>query len=281
MSSVDGHLTGVVFWSHMQITKRHWVAAGVGFVVAVFAYLGWANWPKASVTPIRLESTFNAASTTGGVTPTGQTATTSVAIKPFPINPADTIASWSFKGADAGNDTLMAQANADIASLAELFGKGKYDDYDLYNGIANDYVLMGNGEAAYRDYNHSIAIHPNKGLAYVNLGHLMDELGALHTARDAYAKAVALEPTVESYWLSYLNFLATYEPKVGTTAPIFTAAKKATNSAPDVLIAEANWLGNIGRFADAIADWKTVRSSVGTAQQAAIDTKIAHLQAQI
>ena len=132
---------------------------------------------------------------------------TSASIGSFPINPADAIASWNFKGAYTGNGTLISHANADIVHLTGLIGKGQYDDYDLYLGIGNDNDLIGDGKGAYENYNRSISIHPNKGLAYDNLGHLMDELGAYHTAADAYAKAVAVEPSVKQYRDAQLNFL--------------------------------------------------------------------------
>src|SRR6185369_4146409 len=81
----------------------------------------------------------------------------------FPINAKDSIASWSFKGAYTGNDTLTAQADADISHLRALLGKGQYDDYDLYIGLGNDYNLEGNGTAAYQNYNRAAAIHADKG----------------------------------------------------------------------------------------------------------------------
>ncbi len=74
--------------------------------------------------------------------------------------------------------------------LTGLIGKGQYDDYDLYDGIANDYSMLGDGRTAYQYYNHAIQIHPTKGLAYANLAHFMNALGAYRTAADAYAKAV-------------------------------------------------------------------------------------------
>lgn len=259
----------------MIFTKRQWAAMGIGFVVAVIAALGWterAGAPAPTAIPDTATTTPSAAATTTSVQAVSSA---------FPINAADTIASWTFKGTDTGNEALIAQTNANRATLVSLVGKGQYDDYDLYNGVANADGLLGDGKGAYQNYNRAIAIHPNRGLAYMNFAHLMNELGAYHTAKDAYARSVAFEPTVELYWLSYVNFLAGYEPKADTTASVFAAAKKAIKSAPDLLIAEANWLGSIGRFADAIADWKTVRPSVGTAQQASIDIEIAHLQAQM
>lgn len=192
----------------MEITKKQRLVAGIGlFIAIIVAGALWRGRTTVPVTelPVSGFSVFTATTTSTPVKPT-TTAPASVAAK-FPLNSADSIASWSFKGASIGNDTLIKQANADIAHLIGLIGKGQYDDYDLYNGIANDYGMLGDGKVAYQNYNRSISIHPTKGLAYANLGHLMDELGAYNTARDAYTKAVAVEPLVPQYRNSLLDFL--------------------------------------------------------------------------
>lgn len=138
----------------------------------------------------------------------------------FPIHPSDVLSGWSFKGAYAGNDTLIKNATTDIEHLKALLGKGTYDDYDIYVGIANDAVYLGDGATAYENYNRAIAIHPNKGLAYMNLGHLMDELGAYHTAAAAYAKAVAVEPAKSQFRNAQTDFLEKRFPEGVTGTPL-------------------------------------------------------------
>lgn len=192
--------------------KKSWLV-GIGIVLVVGGL-----WYAQSKT--RVETPSTTASSTPEVAQTGSSEATSTPAKPapltitkFPINPADTITSWVFNGAYSGNDTLIKKADDDIVLLTGLIGKGQYDDYDLYLGIGNDEVYLGDGAGAYRNYNHCISIHPNKGLAYANLGHLMDELGAYHTAADAYAKAVALEPTMAAYSNAQLDFLTARFPE--------------------------------------------------------------------
>lgn len=202
-------------------------------------------------------------------------------VQAFPINPADTIASWSFKGAYAGNATLIQNANADRAHLKSLLGKGQYDDYDLYIGIGNDDNLIGDGSGAYENYDRAIALYPDQGLAYTNLGHLMDELGAYHTAADAYAKAVAVQPSVLEYHLERLAFLTRQFPTDDALIlAAFTDASKQFGDTPSVLAIEAQWLTGQGRYADAIKAWETVKMLSPQDRQAAIDAEIARLKAK-
>jgi hypothetical protein len=198
----------MVFFPHMRMTRQQWLIAGIG--LAAVAALGWlwragtrAPAPAESLAPLMLPQ--SAATTTSATTTVSPVSPSPVA-KPFPINPADTIVAWSFKGAYTGNDTLLAKANADIAHLKSLIGKGQYDDYDLFIGLGNDADLMGDGALAYQNYNRAASIRPDKGLAYANLAHLMDELGAYRTAADAYAKAVAVEP-IQQYKNAQADYL--------------------------------------------------------------------------
>lgn len=202
-------------------------------------------------------------------------------IQAFPINSADTISSWSFKGAYTGNDTLEAQARADITHLTALLGTGQYDDYDLYNGMGNDYLLLGDGRSAYNDYNKAISIYPDKGLVYTNVGHLMNLLGANQTAADAYAKAVHVEPSVLQYHLARLDFLTKYLPKdnAAILAALTDSSKQFGDTAP-VLAIEAQWLTDEGRYSDAISAWKQAKMLSPGKDTSAMDAAITHLEAK-
>ncbi|MBI5406055.1 hypothetical protein HY972_03425 [Candidatus Kaiserbacteria bacterium] len=232
----------------MRITKKYWVIAGIGLFAAVLAAGGWSYYAKTRAPA-------------------------------FPINASDTIASWSFKGAYTGNDVLVARANADIAHLIGLLGKGEYDDYDLYLGIANDYGLLGDGKAAYRYYNRSIRVHPGKGLAYMNIAHLMDELGAYHTVADAYTAGVQAEPGMLEYHIERLTFLT--ERFASDDAVILAALTDVSKQFGDnasVLAIEAQWLAGQKRYADAIKVWEVVKMLSPKDRQAAIDAEMARLK---
>lgn len=189
--------------------KKQWLMLGVG-TIAVALIIGGLRYERASAPafePSILQESSPTSSTTHPVSTTSAPVVQkSSSIPKFPINPADTIVSWNFKGPYTGNDALIAKASADIERLEELIGSGKYDDYDLYIGIGNANDLMGQGDVAYQNYNRAASIHPEKGLAYANLGHLMDELGAYHTAADAYAKAAAVEP-ITQYKTAQMDYL--------------------------------------------------------------------------
>lgn len=257
----------------MQNQKMYWAIGGVIVVVAVVV-IATAQRPAGQ--PVQTASTTEpAASSTEA-----QTATTT-AVGPFPINPADRLVSWSFKGPYSGNQTLTDQANADIAHLTGLIGSGKYDDYDIYNGLANDYSELGDGRTAYQFYNRAIRIHPAKGLAYVNLAHLMDELHAYYTAADAYAKATAVEPGMLEYHIERLTYLTRQFPKDNARilAALTDVTKVFGDSAP-ILTIEAEWLTSLGRYSDAITAWQKVKQLSPGADTTSIDAEIARLQAK-
>lgn len=112
---------------------------------------------------------------------------------PYPLAPSDTISSWTFAGAyqDGGKNEVAVKS--EIVRLKKLLG-GDTQDYEILVGIASQFVLIGDGKSAYLYLSKAIEENPNKGLAYFNLGHLMEQLGAIETARTAYTKAVQVEP---------------------------------------------------------------------------------------
>ncbi len=267
----------------MNISKKQWIVVGV-VIVAVIAALSWFRYAKAPTLPNAGEPTSTASSTvpTNTTASSTETATTSNVIKQFPINSADKIVSWTFKGAYTGNNTLVAQANADIANLTSMFGKGTYDDYDLYLGIGNDDILLGDGAGAYKNYNHSISIHPKKGLAYANLGHLMNELGAYNTAADAYAKAVAVESGMLEYHIERLNYLTKQFPNNrDVIASALSDANKAFGDNASILVIEAKWLAGQKDYSGAIKIWELAKTLSPGKDTTAMDTEIARLQAKL
>ena len=148
------------------------------------------------------------------------------------------------------------------------------------NSSAVLYVLLGNGTGAYQDYNRAIAIHPKKGLAYTNLAHLMDVLGAYDTAADAYAKATTVEPGILEYHIERLDYLTQQFPK--DTARIeaaITDAYAAFGDIASILVIEARWLAGQGRYADAIAAYKQAEVLSPGQDNSAIAAAIARLQA--
>ncbi|MBU6388659.1 hypothetical protein KGQ72_02190 [Patescibacteria group bacterium] len=258
----------------MQHKKIYWAIGGVMIIITATAF-GAAYRAKA---PTVDNVSMSPVSTTTDTT--RSTATTTPAVLSFPINPADMLANWHFTGAYSSSDSAMTEAQNDITHLTNLLGTGEYDDYDLYNGIANDYGLLGDGRTAYQFYNRAIRIHPKKGLAYANLGHLMDELGARYTAADAYAAATHAEPGMLEYHTERLTYLARQFPN--DTARITAALTDASNVFGDtaqILSIEAQWLTRLHRYADALAAWEKVKQLSPGQDTTAIDAEIARLKA--
>ncbi|MDE1919523.1 MAG: hypothetical protein KGH56_02365 [Patescibacteria group bacterium] len=264
----------------MQGAKKPWLLAAVLLGAAVLA-LGVLQFYQKTPEPIAPTRTLTASTST-------PLAATSTPSKPgasgprlFPINPADKIASWDFRGAYTGNADLEAQAAADKAKLQALMGTGAYDDYDLYIGLGNDDNLLGDGTGAYKNFNHSISIHPKKGLAYVNLAHLMDELGAYETAADAYGAAVAAEPGMLEYHIERLKYLTRQFP-ADTTRIIraLTDANRQFGDTAPIIAIEASWLEAQGHYAEAIKAWGLVKTLSPGKDTSAIDAEIARLEAK-
>jgi tetratricopeptide (TPR) repeat protein len=117
----------------------------------------------------------------------------------YPLASGDHISSWSFEGAYADNGTNQARTIAEIKNLKAMLGKDKTKDYGLLVGIASQYELLGDGKTAYTYLSRAIAKDHTRGLAYMNMGQLMESLGALATARAAYDAALKAEPASGIY----------------------------------------------------------------------------------
>lgn len=228
------------------------------------------------------QKTYSIAKKTKSVTVNVNSSRTPVGgnnVNPLPIDSRDVISSWNLSVIES--TTTKKRLQSKIKTLTATIGTGRYSNYNLYTQIAQDYELLGNGEKAYDFYIRAAKSNLSKGLAFSNIGSLMSRLRAYNTASSAYARAVAVEPKIEFYWLGYLNFLTSHDAHSSTTASIFSRARRVTNNAPDVLIATANWEESIGEIKAAIADWKLVLPRVGKEQHKAIDIKIASLQKKV
>ncbi|MBI2612900.1 hypothetical protein HYW59_03790 [Candidatus Kaiserbacteria bacterium] len=178
---------------------------------------------------------------------------------PLPLAEGDTIASWDWQGTHEDGGELEKRANDEIARSKSLLGgdqSGKNDDptdYILYVSIANQYELLGDGKAAYDNLGRALKIDSTKtGLAWRNLGSLMERLGALQTARIAYARAVEAQPG-EEYHIARLSFLIKhFADDAATLEAAFEEAEKDLGETPQILQLKAQWYEKTGRVDDAI-----------------------------
>ncbi len=131
----------------------------------------------------------------------------------YPLAPEDTISSWNLSPAYPGDTARNTQIKNEITRLSEQAEKEGTDRYDLYVGIASQYQLLGDGKSAHRYLSDAVKLAPSRALAYFNIGHLMEQLGALTTARRAYQQAVNTEPNDPLYTES-LKAFTTRHPNI-------------------------------------------------------------------
>lgn len=145
--------------------------------------------------------------------PIAQPKTSSPAVSPFSLVPGETIAVWDFAGTHNDDGQLEARVRAEIERTKDLLNSGTYTNYELYVSIANQYELLGDGKQEFTYLNYALAIDSEKtGLAWRNMGKLLERLGAYKSARIAYDRMVLAQPFPE-YELTRLEFLKTHMPE--------------------------------------------------------------------
>ncbi len=165
---------------------------------------------------------------------------------PLALVAGDKVVSWDFKGSHGDGGELQKRVRAEIARLESLLQneKGEPTDYELYVSIANQYTLLGDGANAYEYLGKALSIDSEKtGLAWYNMGTLLERLGAPLTARIAYTKAVDAQSHIEQYHLARLSLLTKYFPD--DTAAIeanFAQAETQLGPLPSILQMKAAWL---------------------------------------
>lgn len=206
----------------------------------------------------------------------------------LPLESGDTVASWNFQGAYTGNADLSKKAQDEIARLQGMLGgdqSGKNDDptdYDLDVGIANQYDLMGDGAQERTYLEKALAIDSVKtGIAWHNLGSLMNRLGAYTTARTAFAKAVEAQPQVEQYHLARIRLLTDHF--ASDTAAVDGAFAEAAAQFGDdaaVLQMQAEWFEKTDRTAQAISALTKMKALLPKDAAASVDAEIKRLQSK-
>ncbi|MDD3531243.1 MAG: hypothetical protein PHV99_01470 [Candidatus Pacebacteria bacterium] len=237
----------------MNISKKHWVAVGLGLGLITLAAMGVVQFafPYRAVAPQKetAESPVADASiaTTGSE---GVPAVTTVSIEPTrpvvtppSIARGDTIVSWNFTGAYAQDSTLQARANAEITRLSGLLEMATSSKVTLLVGIANQYELLGDGKQEYEYLSRAIEEGgETTGLPWHNLGVLMERLGALETARTAYENATIVQSQYKQWHYAFLEFLTTrMRDETADIEKAFSAALKNLGQDSDILDLESAW----------------------------------------
>ena len=94
-----------------------------------------------------------------------------------------------------------------------LLNSGTFTNYELYVSIANQYELLGDGKQEYTYLNYALAIDSTKtGLAWHNMGKLLERLGVYKSARVAYDRMIQAQSTTQ-YIRARLEFLQAHMPE--------------------------------------------------------------------
>ena len=193
----------------------------------------------------------------------------------LPIAEGDTVASWDFPGPYKDGGELEKRARDEITRSEGLLGgdqSGTNDDptdYTLYVSIANQFLLLGDGKRAYEYLGRALKIDAEKtGLAWRNLGSLMERLGALGTARVAYSRAVEAQPNIVEYHVVRLQFLIShFSDDAAAIDAAFDEAKQELGETPEILQIKAEWQEKTGRIEDAIKTLQSMHTIMGVGEQ--------------
>ncbi len=229
-----GLFSGTLFRMNTDSTsspqKEYGMYAAMALALAVLVVgIWWVQTKKVSNSPGETVATSTeSVSTTTSSTPTAaqtpaqtspspvvaQKPASSPAAKPaFSLVPGDEPVSWYFVGAYNDGGEFEARATAEIQRMKSLLNSGTFTNYELYVSIANQYELLGDGKQEYTYLNYALALDSTKtGLAWHNMGKLLEKLGAYKSARVAYDRMIQVQSTTQ-YLRARLEFLKAHMPE--------------------------------------------------------------------
>ncbi|MEK7114112.1 MAG: hypothetical protein AAB850_01000 [Patescibacteria group bacterium] len=216
-----------------------------GVLIIIVAGSTQFFFPRSAISPTLpiAEQNVSATTTNTIATTTAIRTQKSPMMNPLPLAQGDTVASWNFQGAYAGNPELVAKADAEIKRLSNLLVTATSSATILSVGIANQYGLLGDGSLEYEYLIRAVkAGGATSGLPWHNLGVLMERLGAYKTARIAYEKSTLVQPELKFYHYAYLEFLtARTKNDIVHIEKAFAAAGKYFSGDTYVLQLRVEW----------------------------------------
>jgi tetratricopeptide (TPR) repeat protein len=152
----------------------------------------------------------------GNTNTTATTSTSSVITKPVlqsfvlsNIISLGEVKNWQLAGSSAGT----GRAREEIKKLEAMIGKGEFSNYELYVSIAAQHEILGDGKKTYEYLEKALQIdNTQTGLAWHNMGRLMERLGAYKNARIALERAVTLQP-LPGYYIALIDLLERHFPE--------------------------------------------------------------------
>ncbi len=203
----------------------------------------------------------------------------------FALDSRDTVSTWNFQGSHKDGGELEQRVNDEIGRLEERLRDAEIEppDYQLHVGIAGQYTLLGDGERTYDELQKALAIDSETtGLAWHNMGVLMERLGALNSAHDAYQRAVAAQPHIDAYHMALVNFVLSHFSE-DKQIVVDTLSQMEAQFDNDMFVyqARASWLVSQGQYEDAIRVWEQFKSISPVDMHEGVDAEIAKLRSKI
>lgn len=209
--------------------KEYGMYAAMALALAVLvAGIWWVQSNKVSDAPAEpvaasTNSTSSPQATTSSTPTPAQTSpspavvqkpASSAAAKPaFSLVPGDEPVSWYFVGTYSDGGEFEARATSEIQRMKGMLNSGTFTNYELYVSIANQYELLGDGKQEYAYLNYALALDSTKtGLAWHNMGKLLEKLGSYKSARVAYDRMIQAQP-ISQYIRARLEFLQAHMPE--------------------------------------------------------------------
>lgn len=225
-----GLFSGTLFRMNTDSTsspqKEYGMYAAMALALAVLVVgIWWVQTKKVSNSPGETVATSaESVSTTTSSIPAQTSPASVVAQKPAPAGssaakpafslvPGDEPVSWYFVGTYSDGGEFEARATSEIGRMKGLLNSGTFTNYELYVSIANQYELLGDGKQEYTYLNYALAIDSTKtGLAWHNMGKLLERLGVYKSARVAYDRMIQAQSTTQ-YIRARLEFLQAHMPE--------------------------------------------------------------------
>lgn len=178
----------------------------------------------------------------------------------FNLEPVDKGISWELSPVSGYTSEELEKRITD----AEAVFASSTEARDKYNALitASRFTqYKGDGEGAFKYLNRAIGVSPERDIAYLNLGVLLNELGATTSARRAYEIAREKAPENARAHLQLLDF---YTHTEGITSEDIDEAFQealsvlAVSNQENVLKEYALWLEGEGKNTEAITVWEQV-----------------------
>ena len=190
----------------------------------------------------------------------------------FSLAEDPTTINWNFPAVTNDADTVERQ-------IERIKNTSDIDAYEKAISLGEEYRLLGEGDKAYTYILQAVDLEPNKSLPYLNLGTLLEKVGALDSARSAYERAVTVEPQYENNHANLVQFYMRYYPNdTKLIEATFKNGLEHTGNNETLLKNYAQWLSGEKRYKEAIVIWQQILKDYAPANAEAIRQEISRLQ---